>query len=123
MRIKEIKYNISKLKSSISNEVFTFLFVLLFNGKTECLRKINFFEEQNGEINKKLQILKKSLCGLEHYFNGKTSNWVSEFLDFYIYKKEEKYKDKIISLLKNDFKRDFNELSDIIESISLKLVV
>ncbi len=129
-RIEEIKYNIIKLKTSVSNDVFTYLFVLLFNGKTECLRKIKYFEDNNADINEKLTILKESLCHINHFFDkdtGKTSSWVTEFLNFYLNKKQSDYssldnieKNKSI---KKDFKKDFNDLYDIIESINLKLVV
>lgn len=126
--IKKVSLNLYKMKKSITRDEFIYLFVVFFNGKTECLKDRKFFNKNpNNDFNKNLVKIEKCFKSLEYFFGRKTSNWVTCFFDYYLSKKENDYitmynkkekEDKIIS----DFKSDFKDLYAIINHIRLKLV-
>lgn len=126
LHVDNTRKEIVELKNELDIKTFTYIFVLLFNGKSECFKQKSFFKE-----NKNLKILETHFYNLGKYINsktGKTSNWATNFLNFYISQKEEEYSnitniEKRTIFIKTDFKSDFNELYDIIEAINLKLVV
>lgn len=121
--IKLIKIDLFRMKQELGNSLFTVFIVLLFNGKTETLLKKDDIKNQK-EFKNSFQKIEKLLVKFEYFTKDKTSNWITTFMNYYFNYKENMYnynntKDNLII---RDFKREFKELYDIVNSINLRLV-
>lgn len=96
-------------------------FLLVFNGKTKSLISIentNYEKYLSLDFRNKINNLKELyLNDLNNYFS-KTSGWTTNFINFKIEELRNNYDNEELI---NQFKENFEELYDIIESIRVKL--
>ncbi|MFK2822073.1 TOPRIM nucleotidyl transferase/hydrolase domain-containing protein [Arcobacter sp. YIC-80] len=118
---------INKIEKTISEDEFVYLFVVLFNGKTQCLRDKKFFNKKTKKLfSQNLKTITDLFSSINYFFGRKTSNWLTCFLDYYLVHKEQVYSSELnqikkIEIIREDFKNDFKDLYAIINSINLKL--
>lgn len=128
--IKEKVIEIKKFKKCIDTSFNTeqeriTAMILIFGGKTETsiTTSTDNYKELSQNFRDKIQILKKNYIQNKKSLNlgylvGKTSGWATSFLDFSIDKIE---KNKGTNEFKDEFKKYFRELYDIISIIEKKL--
>lgn len=121
--IELIKRYLLRIQEKIGNDRFTLFIILIFNGKTETLIKKESIRN-NIKYKDDFQELERLLSKFDYFFRKKTSNWITNFMNFYFMYKEKMYikHNKKEDLIINDFKKEFNELHDIINLINLRLV-